>query len=145
LQCTDIDHLLQNLPTCSCSSSPFNYQPDGHVITCNVNIVRNEEVKSLILKGPKFREPRSLKWQQNFISIMDSVEDYARRWAKSELDSSSESVKCIRGILKSRMKHVPSKMRTIYPSGFYKPELLKVLNRLHEEYVLVPADKASTL
>jgi hypothetical protein len=34
---------------------------------------------------------------------MDSVEDYARRWAKSEkeeLDSLSEWVKCIKGILK---------------------------------------------
>jgi hypothetical protein len=70
LQCIDIEHLLQNPPTCSCSSSPFNYQPDGHVITGDVNKVRNEELKSLILKGPKFKEPRSFKWQQNFISIM---------------------------------------------------------------------------
>jgi hypothetical protein len=88
-----------------------NNQPPGHVITGDVNIARNEELKLLILKGPKFREPRSCKWQQNFISIMDSVEDYASRWAKSEkeeLDSLSEWVKCtcIRGILKSRIKHV---------------------------------------
>jgi hypothetical protein len=35
-------------------------------------------------------------------------------------------------------------MRTIYPSAFHKPEVVKELNyRLHEEYVLVPADKAS--
>ena len=77
---------------------------------------------------------------------MDSVEDYARRWAKSkkeELDSLSECVKSIRVILKSRIKHVRSKMRTIYPSAFHKPEVVKELNRLHEEYVLVPADKAS--
>jgi hypothetical protein len=33
-------------------------------------------------------------------------------------------------------------MRTIYPSAFNKPEVIKELNRLHEEYVLVPADKA---
>jgi hypothetical protein len=31
--------------------------------------------RSLILKGPKFREPRSFKWWQNFVSIMDSVEE----------------------------------------------------------------------
>jgi hypothetical protein len=45
-----------------------------------------------ILKDLKFREPRSFKWQQNFISIMDYVEDYARWWAKSEkeVDSLSE-------------------------------------------------------
>jgi hypothetical protein len=33
-------------------------------------------------------------------------------------------------------------MRTIYPSAFHKPEVINELNRLHEEYVLVPADKA---
>jgi hypothetical protein len=62
---------------------------------------------------------------------------------KEELDSLSEWVKCIRGILKSRIKHVQSKMRTIYPSRFHKPEVVKEINRLHEEYVLVPADRAS--
>jgi hypothetical protein len=78
LQCLDIEHILINPPTCSCSSSPFNYQPAGHVITGNVNIVR-KELKSLTLKGPIFRDPRSFKWQQNSTSIMDSVEDYARQ------------------------------------------------------------------
>jgi hypothetical protein len=36
------------------------------------------------------------------------------------------------------------KMRTNYPSAFKKPEpeVIRDLNRLHEEYVLVPADKA---
>jgi hypothetical protein len=76
--------------------SPFNYQPAGHVNTGDVNIVRNEKLKLLVLKGPKFRDPWSFKWQQNFISIMNAFEDYARRWAKSEkeeLDSLSEWVK----------------------------------------------------
>jgi hypothetical protein len=112
--------------------SPFNYQPAGHVITGDVNIVRNEELMSLILKGPKFREPGFFKWQQNSISIMDSVEDYARRWAKSEkeLDSLSEWVKCLKGILKSRIEHVQSKMRTIYLSVFHNPEVVKELKAI---------------
>jgi hypothetical protein len=33
-------------------------------------------------------------------------------------------------------------MRTNYPSVFNKPEVILELNILHEEYVLVPADKA---
>ncbi|XP_055999877.1 uncharacterized protein LOC130046520 isoform X1 [Ostrea edulis] len=146
LQCLDIDHLIRNPPTCSCSSSSFNYSPAGHVITGDVDIVENEDLKSLILKCSKYREPRSFNWRQNFISIMSSVEDYARRWAKyekEELDTLSEWVKSIRGILKSRIRHMKTKVRTIYPSVFSKPEVIKELDRLHEEYVLVPADKAS--
>ena len=33
-------------------------------------------------------------------------------------------------------------MKTIYPSVFNKPEVKKELDRLHDQYVLVPADKA---
>jgi hypothetical protein len=80
LQCLDIEHLLLNPPRCSCSSSPFNYQPAGHVITGDVSIVRNEELMSLSLKDPKFRGLRSFKMAKS----------------KKELDSLSEWVKRMR-------------------------------------------------
>jgi hypothetical protein len=104
LQSLDIDNLTLNPPTCSCSPSPFNYSSAGHIITGDVDIVENEDLKSLIRKGPKFTEPRSFNWRQNFVSIMNAVEDYAKRWAtreNEELDTLSEWVKSIRGILKS--------------------------------------------
>ena len=126
--------------------SPFNYGPAGHIITGDINIVQSEDLKSLILKGPKFREPRSFKWRPNFMTIMNSVEEYARRWTKSEgeeLDTLSEWIKSIRSLLKSRIHHLTGKMRTIYPSVFKKPEVVNELHRLHENFVLVPADKAS--
>jgi hypothetical protein len=34
-------------------------------------------------------------------------------------------------------------MRTIYPSVFKKPEVVNELRRLHDNFVLVPANKAS--
>jgi hypothetical protein len=77
---------------------------------------------------------------------MDSVEEYARRWAKSEgeeLDILSEWIKSIRKLLKSRIHHLSGKMRTIYPSVFEKPEVVNELRRLHDKFVLVLADKAS--
>jgi hypothetical protein len=54
----------------------------------------------------------------------------------------SEWVKSIRGILKSRVRNIKTKVRTIYPSVFSQPEVRNELERLHEEFVLVPADKA---
>ena len=76
---------------------------------------------------------------------MNPVEEYARRWAKyenEELDTLSEWTNSIRGILKSRIRPIKTKVRTIYPSMFSKAEMIKELDRLHEEYVLLPADKA---
>jgi hypothetical protein len=77
---------------------------------------------------------------------MDSVEEYARRWAKSEgveLDTLSEWIISIRKLLKSRIHHLSGKMHTIYPSVFKKPKVVNELCRLHDNFVLVLADKAS--
>jgi hypothetical protein len=52
LQSLDIDHLTINPPTCSCSSSPFNYSQAGHIITCDVDIIEKHSfVKVLILEN----------------------------------------------------------------------------------------------
>ena len=40
--------------TCSCSSSRFLYTPANHVITGNLDIVKNTELHNLINKGPAF-------------------------------------------------------------------------------------------
>jgi hypothetical protein len=73
---------------------------------------------------------------------MNSVEEYARRWTKSEgeeLDTLSEWIKSIRKLL----KYLSGKMRTIYPSVFKKLEVVNELRTLHYNFVLVPAYKAS--
>jgi hypothetical protein len=50
---------------------------------------------------PKYREPKSMNWKHNFKILMDSVEDYARQWAKREEDlyTLSEWVKNVRSLI----------------------------------------------
>jgi hypothetical protein len=78
---------------------------------------------------------------------MDSVEEYARRWTKSEgeeLDTLSEWIKSIRKLLKFRIHQMSGEIRTIYPSVFKKTEAVNELRRLHDNFVLVSAYKASS-
>ena len=84
MQDFNTDDLKNKQTTCSCSSSPFNYMPAGHVITGELNLVSNEKLKNLLYKGPKYRLPNQINWKHNFKILMDSVEDYARQWAKRE-------------------------------------------------------------
>jgi hypothetical protein len=60
-----------------------------------------------------------------------------------ELDTLSEWIKNIRKLLKSRIDHLSGKRRTIYPSVFKNTEVVNELRRLHDNFVMVPADKAS--
>ncbi|KAK3083912.1 hypothetical protein FSP39_005205 [Pinctada imbricata] len=77
---------------------------------------------------------------------MDSCEEYARRWTKKEdvqLDTLSEWIKSIRGLLLSRIYRLKSTVNTRFESIFKYPDVITELNYLQEHYVITPADKAS--
>ena len=71
---------------------------------------------------------------------------YARRWAKKEdveLDTLSEWIKSIGDVLKRRIRRLKHSVNTRHESIFSDPDVVTELSRLHENFVIVPADKAS--
>ena len=76
---------------------------------------------------------------------MDSVEDYARQWAKreeEELDTLSEWVKAMRSLIQVHIHKLKRSMNTHAKSVFKDPSVARHLSELHDKYVVVPADKA---
>jgi len=76
---------------------------------------------------------------------MDSVEDYARQWAKREkedLDTLSEWVKSVRSLIQIRITKLSGSMSTRSTSIFKDPNAAKHLSLLHDKYVIVSANKA---
>ena len=55
LQQLDYQGLSQNTPPCNCSDSRFLYAPCGHIVTGDLNIVRNTKLRDLLSEGPKYR------------------------------------------------------------------------------------------
>ena len=74
LQNLNIDDLKAKPPECACSHYHFAYNPAGHVISGDLNIVNNYKLRQLLFKGPKYRESQPINWKQNFKLLMDSVE-----------------------------------------------------------------------
>jgi hypothetical protein len=102
----NIDDFKSKPPDCTCASSPFIYNQTGHVITGDLKIINNTSLRDVFAKGPKYREPKSINWKRNFKILMDSVEDYARQWAKHEkedLDTLTEWVKSVRSLIQIRI------------------------------------------
>ena len=75
---------------------------------------------------------------------MDSVEEYARKWAKQEveLDTLSERVKSVKHHLKRRIYMVSRSVNTKPKSTLDDPVVSRYLEDLHDHFVIVPADKA---
>ena len=131
---------------CNCSDSQFLYAPCGHIVRGDLNIVRNIKLRDILRKGPKYREPVSYSWHQNFGIIMEACEEYARRWAKKEdveADTLSEWIKSIADALKRRIRRLKHSVNTRHESIFSDPGVVRELSRLHENFVIVPAEKAS--
>ena len=77
---------------------------------------------------------------------MDACEAYARRWAKKEdveLYTLSEWIKSIGDVLKRRIRRLKHSINTRHESIFNDPDVVTELSRLHENFVIVPAYKAS--
>ena len=75
----DIDDFIKSPPSHDCASSPFRYAPHGHVITGDFDIIRNEDLKQLLLKGPNYGEQTSINWGYNIKLTFTAIEDYAKK------------------------------------------------------------------
>ena len=75
-------------------------------MTGDLNIARYIKLR-YFSDGPKYRTPVAYSWHQNFDSIMDACEGYARRWAKKkdvDVDTLSDWIKSIADVLKCRIR-----------------------------------------
>ena len=142
----NIDDFKAKPPDCTCASSPFIYNPTGHDITGDLKIISNTSLREVFAKGSKYREPNSINWKHNFKILMDSVEDYARQWAKrgkQDLDTLSKWVKSVRSLIQIIIKKFSGSMSTRSTSIFKDPNVAIDLSLLHEKYVIVSADKSA--
>ena len=57
----DTEDSLDNMNnlSCNCTTSPFTDPNHGHVVTGEIRIFRNNKLRKLLCKGPKYREPVS--------------------------------------------------------------------------------------
>ena len=138
----------RNFPSCDCKSSAFTDPNHGHIVTNNLKIIECNHLRSLLMKGPKYREPQNVYWDsflkhfkndftmylENRISEINikqidfkSCEDFYNK-VLEDINSSIEKIK--------KRKRFFRKMRLTMPN------VKETLKTLHEKFVFVPTDKA---
>ena len=140
---------FENL-TCVCSDyCNFLNNDCGHVVTGDVTIFSNKDLRDILLKGPKFREPARLDFNRAKKTILDNLESSIRSWANEEHFDAS----CFEGwkvkfieLLESSICNLKLKYRTRVRkcnSVFDDPSVCDELDFFHRHFVLCPVDKAS--
>ena len=143
---------FSNLDNVSCVCSEYcNFVNNdcGHVVTGDVTIFSNEDLREILLKGPKFRERARLDFDRAKKTILDNLENFIKGWADKEHFNTS----CFEGwkykfieLLESSFCNLKLKYRTRVrkcDSIFDDPSASEELNFFHKHFVLCPVDKAS--
>ena len=71
----DVDRGTEGM-SCDCSSSSYCYVPAGHVVTGDLTIIRDAKLRSLVRKGPLYREQNSIDWDVNEKVCKEAVKSY---------------------------------------------------------------------
>lgn len=136
----------KNYPnTCDCSTSPYRYDPSGHVLTGDVNIIKDKEVRQFLLKGPKYRPASKINWQACQDLIKDAVTTYCSKWCKRESADShalNQFKNKVFSIVAKRVEHY-QKEYVDNPKKLSVNRIKTKLKDLGEKYVFVPVDKAA--
>ena len=142
----DITNYLSNPQHCQCNTSKFCYEPHGHVITGDLMVIENVKLRELVAKGPKYREPNKINWQSMETMVSNSIDLYAEQWSKQEqvdLKYLSEWKDQIKELVVERISSLKEKIQSPKQKILNDPEVKDTLRRLHDDLVLVPADKAA--
>lgn len=139
---------LINSP-CKCESSPFIYNPLGHVITGDLDIISNPNLKTIMSYGCKYRAPVHLSAAEVLLSTNQFINDFVTK------KSSKYSLKHIyfdqwrnrvNEIIGNRINFYVNKYPDIFRSKndiLEDKEIQMNLKALQKDYIICSIDKAS--
>ena len=144
----DLRNLINS--DCTCSSSIFNCSDFGHIITGDLNFITCNKLRSLMSFGAKFREPVSQDPNhiKNYIntSIDHFITSKAGKYRVGQ-DSFRAWGDKVKQVVSNRINYYVSHKPYVFDKStsiFKDPEVASYVKDLHNKYIIVVADKASS-
>ena len=134
--------------SCSCARSPFINNHFGHVISGDLNIIENEELRNLMNKGTKFRESPNPNFRKMEEQIIEALEVYVQKWSDKErmdVENFTSWKRKVIALVNIKLAQLKAKCRRYQQTGeiLQKPAIKAALEELHRKYVICMVDKAS--
>ena len=112
-----------------------------HIVTGDLSIIRDITLlRNLIKKGPPYREQNIIDWKVNEKTSKEAVSRYYQKWAKAALVDKryleAGKKQCIAVLTRELQQlHINKRKKQVLKSKVH----LDYLNKLHDNFVLVPA------
>ena len=120
----------------------------NHVATGDISIIKNQMLRKILIKGPGFREPVTLDFDDAHRAILDDLYYFVYNWSNKE----KVALVCFDG-WKSRFRELLTDMVNCLKqkyshsskeiSVFSIPSVKTELEYFHKYFVICPVDKAS--
>ena len=81
---------MNNLP-CHCRTLPFTDPNHGHIVTGDIRIPQNNKLRKILCKGPKYREPVSVKFSNCKTETKNSLVKFSSDWCNKKESLSNVS------------------------------------------------------
>jgi len=136
--------------SCECVGSNFRYTPLSHVMTGDNEFISHDGLRQFFKKGAKYREPKVLNWEEivesAHIGVTALIERKCRKLSKQPADFQAFYHRFMM-IVGNRISYFRGNLRASIgntsPPLKFNTECRDQLRKLHEHFVIVPADKAS--
>ena len=149
IQNLDVTEFIENYDNieCNCKSSPFKDSFHGHIVTGDLNIVKDDNLKELLSKGPQFREPPSkTNFKKLKRDLKSQIKKFLEVWSskyKVPVESFGEWKSNVFHLLGTRLKDFQSNPRKHSKEVLKSANSLNCLKNLQENFILTPVDKAA--
>lgn len=147
LSISDIKSILDS--PCDCHSSPFNYPPHGHVVTGNLDIVDNVELREVLSYGCKYRIPTFKSPDEIYMSVTEAVDKFikskSRKYCQKEVKFSDWKEKVL-SIVSNRIEYYKKNFPETFEikeNTLEKDDVKRSLKLLKSKYIICSIDKAS--
>jgi hypothetical protein len=145
----NVDDFIEsyNEITCDCHSSIYKDAFHGHIMTGNLDLVENQDLKFLLKQGPNFREePSRTNFYKLFRDIKKDIIQSIETWAKKEslpVQAFDEWKVKVFEILHQRIKYISKNPRKTKMEVLKDENALTCLSNLHQKFVLTTVDKCN--
>ena len=144
------DEFLKDPNSIKCCCNKYNSFINnhyGHIVTGNLNLANNERLRQLISKGPKYREPKQICFEEAREEIQTGINQFIEQISNDKgihKNHFSEWESHVMSSVNKKNCTLKSKItcRSV-KSIFSEYEVKNTLFSLKEYFVIVPIDKAA--
>lgn len=117
-------------------------------MTNDLNVIECKEIRSLLMKGPKFREPRNVNWDHFLTHFKNRFKISLETWVEN-INKNDICLETFKGYFNSVLQDIKISIEKIKKrKRFYRKTILStrrfkdILSNLQKKFVFVPTDKA---